>query len=40
MSITGHYIDSLNDWELKEEQLAFTPIEGHHNVVNQAKILI
>jgi hypothetical protein len=44
MSITGHYIDSSPDkpyvWELKEEQLAFTPIEGRHNAVNQAKILV
>jgi hypothetical protein len=44
MSITGHYIssslDSPDKWELKEEQLAFSPIEGRHNAVNQAKILI
>jgi hypothetical protein len=40
MSITGHYIDASNDWELKEEQLAFTPIAGRHNAVNQSKILI
>ena len=44
MSITGHYIDTLlngqNAWMLKEEQLAFTPIKGRHNAVNQAKLLI
>ena len=43
MSITGHYIgsstDKPNDWELKDEQLAFTPIEGWHNAQNQAKVL-
>jgi hypothetical protein len=44
MSIMGHYINSSlgrpYDWELREEQLAFMPIEGHHNSVNQAKVLI
>jgi hypothetical protein len=44
MSITGHYIDTPpekpSDWDLKEVQLAFTPLEGRHNAVNQAKVLI
>ena len=44
MSITAHYVDSSldgqNDWLLKKEQLAFIPIEGRHNAVNQAKILL
>jgi hypothetical protein len=44
MSITGRYIDFLpdspHDWELREEQLAFTPVEGRHNSVNQAKVLV
>ena len=44
LSITAHYIDSLEDnpqkWELRSEQLAFTPIRGNHSGENIAKILI
>jgi hypothetical protein len=44
MSVMGHYIysplDKPNDWELREEQLTFTPIDGQHNAINQLKILI
>ena len=43
LSITGHYIDSPEDnpqkWELREEQLAFTSIEGNHSGSNIANIL-
>jgi hypothetical protein len=37
LSLTAHYIDSPTDkpqeWELKMEQLAFTPIRGNHSGV-------
>lgn len=43
LSITGHYIDAPEDkpqnWELKAEQLAFTPVEGNHSGANMANIL-
>ena len=38
-STTGKRVRK-NDWELKEEQLAFAPIEGCHNAINQSKILV
>lgn len=44
LSITGHYIQSAADnpqrWELRSEQLAFTPIEGNHSGQNISKILL
>jgi hypothetical protein len=44
LSVTGHYInapaDKPQDWELKCEQLAFTPIEGNHSGANMANILV
>lgn len=44
LSITGHYIQSAVDnpqkWELRSEQLAFTPIEGNHSGQNMSKILL
>jgi hypothetical protein len=44
LSVTAHYIDATNDnpqkWELKTEQLAFTPIHGDHSGANIASILI
>lgn len=44
LSITAHYIDSPTDtpqeWELKTEQLAFTPINGNHSGANIGRILI
>ncbi|KAK6971364.1 ribonuclease H-like domain-containing protein [Favolaschia claudopus] len=42
--VTGHYIDSPpdspEDWSLKSDQLAYTPIEGNHSGDNLAKILV
>ncbi|KAK7025717.1 HAT family dimerization domain-containing protein [Favolaschia claudopus] len=42
--VTGHYIDSPpdspEDWSLKSEQLAYTPIEGNHSGQNLSKILV
>lgn len=44
MSITGHYIwapkDSPQDWELRNEQLAFASLSGHHSGENIATILL
>jgi hypothetical protein len=44
LSITGHYItatpDRLNAWELKTQQLAFAPFEGHHSRSNMAKVIV
>jgi hypothetical protein len=44
LSITAHYIDSPTEtpqeWELRMEQLAFTPIHGNHSSANIRRILI
>jgi hypothetical protein len=44
LSLSAHYIDSPADkpqeWELKTEQLAFTPIHGNHSGANIGQILI
>jgi hypothetical protein len=44
LSVTGHYITALLDkphkWELKNQQLAFTPFEGHHSGSNMSTILV
>jgi hypothetical protein len=44
LSVTGHYIsgslDKPQDWELKTEQLAFTPIEGNHSGANLSSIIL
>jgi hypothetical protein len=44
LSVTAHYIDAMDDnpqnWELKTEQLAFTPIRGDHSGANIANILV
>lgn len=44
LSVTGHYIHSPpenpNDWKLKTEQLAFSPIEGRHSGANMANLLV
>ena len=44
LGVTGHYIisspDNPQQWELKTEQLAFTPIVGNHSSENIAKILL
>jgi hypothetical protein len=43
-SVTGHYITALpnkpNKWQLKSQQLAFTPFEGHHSGSNMSTILV
>ena len=43
ISVTAHYIDSPTDqpdqWTLKEDQLAFTLLEGHHTGENIASVL-
>jgi hypothetical protein len=43
LSVTAHYIDSPMDrpdqWMLREAQLAFTLLEGHHTGVNIASVL-
>ena len=43
LSITAHYVDSPKDkpdqWVLKEVQLAFAELEGHHTGANIASIL-
>jgi len=43
LSITAHYInspkDKLDQWVLKEVQLAFAELEGHHTRVNITSIL-
>jgi hypothetical protein len=38
IGVTAHYINS--EWELKSEQLAFTPLEGDHSSSNIGSILI
>ena len=38
IGVTAHYINS--QWELKSEQLAFTPLEGDHSGANIRSILI
>jgi hypothetical protein len=45
LSVTGHYITAPkvefpHDWELKSEQLGFTPIEGNHSGANISGILV
>ena len=44
LSMTAHYItapaDDPNDWKLKCDQLAFTPIEGNHSGANMANIIL
>jgi hypothetical protein len=44
ISLTGHYIDSPQDkpdaWALKEDQLAFTRLDGHHTGANIASVLL
>jgi len=44
LSVTGHYIfvrpDRPNDWELRTEQLAFTPLCGRHSGANMASLLV
>jgi len=43
LSLTAHYVnspkDQLDQWELKEIQLAFAQLEGHHTGANIASIL-
>ena len=43
LSVTAHYIDTPIDkpqqWVLKLDQLAFTPIVGNHSGANISKIL-
>jgi hypothetical protein len=43
LSVTAYYIDSPKDqpeqWVLKEAQLAFALLEGHHTGANIASIL-
>jgi hypothetical protein len=43
ISITVHYVDSPVDkphqWVLKEDQLAFMPLEGNHTGANIASIM-
>jgi len=43
ISVTAHYVsspvDKLNQWVLKEDQLAFTPLKGHHTRANIASII-
>ena len=44
MAITAHYIeshpDSLMDWTMKKDLIAFTPIIGNHSGQNQAQLII
>ncbi len=44
LSITGHYIigsaEHPQEWELKTDQLAFTPIEGNHSGANMSSIIV
>lgn len=44
LSVTAHYIDSLVDkpqqWVLKSDQLAFTPVIGNYSGANIGKILM
>jgi hypothetical protein len=41
--ITAHYVNSLvnkpNQWALKEDQLAFALLEGHHTRANITSII-
>ena len=43
LSVTAHYIDSPKDqpdqWMLRDIQLAFAPLEGHHTGANIASVL-
>ena len=43
MSITAHYINSAvgkpDQWVLREDQLTFAPLEGHHSGANIASII-
>jgi hypothetical protein len=43
LSLTAHFIDSTEDqpdqWMLRDVQLAFAPLEGHHTRANIASIL-
>ena len=43
LSVTAHYIDIPKDqpdqWTLREVQLAFAPLEGHHTGANIASVL-
>lgn len=44
LSITAHYIDTSegtpHKWELKHNQLTFSPTEGNHSGQNIARILL
>jgi hypothetical protein len=44
LGVTGHYIDAPKQnptaWELKCEQLAYTPLHGNHSGANMSKILL
>jgi hypothetical protein len=44
ISITAHYINSPVDkphqWVLKEDQLTFAPLEGHHIGANIASVIV
>jgi hypothetical protein len=44
LSVTGHYItapaNNPQEWELHAEQLAFTPLEGHHSGANIAQVIL
>jgi len=44
LSVTAHYIDTPVDkpqqWVLKSDQLAFTPIIGNHSGANIGKIFM
>ena len=43
ISVTAHFIDSPKDqpdqWALREVQLAFAPLEGHHTGANIASVI-
>jgi len=43
LSVTAHYIDSPKDepdqWVLRDVQLAFSPLEGHHTGANIASVI-
>jgi hypothetical protein len=44
LAVTGHYIDVLpnkpQQWELRSEQLVFTPFMGRHTGSNMGDILV
>jgi hypothetical protein len=44
ISVTAHYImapdDNSQQWELKSEQLAFTPLVSNHSGANIGSILV